>query len=178
MIKKHLPAECYSSRKLKSVDGVVLHFISAKNIKPKNPFNLETILDIFKEYKVSAHYLIRRDGSQVELVPPDHKAFHAGKSRMNKRNGCNDFTIGIELEGGTDWPYEDAQILSLAELLAQIMTDHKFTLDWIKGHDEVRQEWNNTYPDMSATVKVDPGAHFPWEVLNDMLYSVSETNRK
>lgn len=168
-----LPTNCYSKNRIKSVDGAVIHYISAKNVKPNNPFDLDAILDIFKEDKVSAHYLIRRDGTQIKLVPDLHKTYHAGKSIMNGREGCNSFTIGIELEGGSAWPYEDAQIISLAELLAQLMTEHKFTLDWVQGHDRVRANWNEKYPDKKASKKYDPGAHFNWETLNDMLYSVS-----
>ena len=159
---------------MKSVDGAVIHFISARNTKPKNPFNLDAILDIFKEYKVSAHYLIRRDGTEVELIPPEYKAYHAGKSIMNGRESCNDFTIGIELEGGSIWPYTDEQIIKLAERLAKLMTKHDFTLDWVQGHSEIRAAWNEKHPEKQASKKVDPGEHFPWEILKDMLYSVSK----
>ena len=171
--KNHLPASCYSSSKINSVDGAVIHFISAKNIEPEIPFDTKTILKIFKQYRVSAHYLIERNGEVVELVPKLHRAYHAGKSLMNGRSSCNNFTVGIELVGGTQWPYTDEQMLSLSELLAQLMTEYKFTLDWVQGHDRVRREWNEMYPDKAGSKKVDPGSHFNWEVLNDMLYSVS-----
>lgn len=174
MIKKHLPSNCYASRKMQSVDGAVIHFISAKNVKPNNPFDLDAILDILKEYKFSATYLIRRDGDVVELVPDLHVTYHAGYSIMNGREGCNEFTIGIELEGGTDWDYTDDQMTALGDLLAQLMTEHQFTLDWIKGHDTVRKAWNETYPDKKVSVKVDPGEHFNWKALNEMLYNVSQ----
>ena len=157
-----------------SIDGAVIHFISAKNIEPLVPFDLASIIKIFKQYKVSAHYLIDRKGDVIELVPKMHRAYHAGKSLMNGRSSCNNFTVGIELMGGTEWPYTDEQMLSLGELLAQLMTEHKFTLEWIQGHDRVRREWNEMYPDKSAPRKVDPGDHFNWEILNDMLYSVSK----
>ena len=172
IIKNHLPSYCYSKNKIKSVDGIVVHFISAKNILPDDPFNLEAIIGIFKQYGVSANYLIRRDGTIIELVPEGYRAHHAGYSTMNDRDGCNNFTIGIELEGGTDFPYEDDQIFKLAELLGQSMTEHKYTLDWVQGHDQVRADWNNKHPEKQKTVKVDPGEHFPWEVLRDMLYGV------
>jgi len=176
MIKNHLPSNCYSKRKMKNVDGAAIHFISAKNVEPNNPFDLDAILDIFKKYKVSAHYLIRRDGTQIELIPEGYKAYHAGKSIMNGREDCNSFTIGIELEGGSLWPYADEQIISLAELLGRLMTKHKFNLDWVQGHNKIRANWNEKHPDKKASKKVDPGEHFPWEVLNDMLYSVSSAN--
>ena len=173
IIKKHLPEYCYSSKDLKSVDGALIHFISAKNILPDDPFNRDAIIKIFKDYKLSVHYLIERDGTIIELVPGLHRTYHAGKSVMNDRDYCNNFTIGIELVGGTDFPYTDEQILILGELLAQLMTKHQFTLDWIQGHDKVRSDWNNKYPGKKGNKKVDPGEHFPWEILNDMLDSVS-----
>jgi len=173
IIKAHLPADCYSKNLMRSVDGAAVHFISAKNILPEDPFNRDAIIGILKEYKLSAHYLIERDGTVIELVPDFHKAYHAGKSIMNGRKSCNNFTIGIELVGGTDYPYTDEQILNLGQLLAQLMTEHVFNSDWVQGHDEIRANWNREYPDKKASVKVDPGKHFPWEILKDMIASVS-----
>ena len=173
IIKKHLPAFCYSKYKIKSVDGLVVHFISAKNILPDDPFNLEAIIGIFKQYGVSANFLIRRDGTIIELVPGLYRSHHAGKSIMNGRENCNKFTMGVELEGGTDFPYTDEQMLALGTLSAQLMTEHKFTAEWVQGHDRVRANWNEQYPDKKASVKVDPGEHFQWEILNDMIEGVS-----
>ena len=173
LIKNYLPDYCYSKNEIKSVDGLVVHFISAKNILPDDPFNLEAIIGIFKQYGVSANYLIRRDGTTIQLVPGLHKSYHAGKSIMNGREGCNDFTIGVELEGGTDFPYTDEQMLSLGTLSAQLMTEHKFTVEWVQGHDKVRADWKKKYPNKKAAVKVDPGPHFQWEILNDMISGVS-----
>jgi len=178
IIKNHLPSYCYSRNKIKSVDGLVIHFISAKNILPNDPFNLDAIMGIFKQYGVSANYLIRRDGTIIELIPKLFKSYHAGKSIMNGRKGCNNFTIGVELEGGTDFPYTDEQMLNLGTLSAQLMTEHKFTDEWVQGHDKVRADWNEQYPDKKASVKVDPGEHFQWEVLNDMIASVSDAVRR
>lgn len=184
MIKNHLPSNCYSKNKIKSVDGAVIHFISARYTMPKNPFHTDEIIRILKEYGYSYKYLIDRQGKIIELVPDNFKQYHAGKSIMNGREGCNGFTNGIALFGGSLWPYEDDQMLSLSELLAQDMTEHKYTLDWVKGHDEVRRNWlekypnwNEDHPDKQVSRKTDPGAHFKWEVLNDMLHSVSEANR-
>lgn len=178
-IKNHLPAKCYSKNKIASVDGAVIHFISAKNVLPDDPFNRAAIIEIFKQYKVSAQYLIERDGAILELVPEGYKAYHAGKSIMNDRQYCNNFTVGIELAGGTDWDYADEQILNLGQLLGQLMTKHNFSSDWVQGHDEVRANWNKKYPDKKASAKVDPGNHFPWEVLKDMVASISmRANKK
>lgn len=177
IIKKHLPPSCYSRRKLMSIDGIVIHFVSAKNILPDDPFNLDAIIGIFEQYKVSAHYLIRRDGTIIELVPLSYRAHHAGKSIMNDREGCNNFTVGIELEGGTDYPYTDEQMASLGTLSAQLMTEHQFSFDWVQGHDKVRKNWNTKYPQNKRSVKVDPGEHFEWQELGVMLHGVSESIR-
>jgi len=174
---RHLPARCYSSSKILSVDGALVHFISAQNILPDDPFNREAIISIFEDYKLSAHSLIERDGTEIELVPDLHKAYHAGYSRMNGRDGCNSFTKGYELVGGTDWPYTDEQILTLGTALAQDMTEHRFTSEWVQGHDKVRADWIARYPDKAkakkVAKKVDPGDHFPWEILYDMIAGVS-----
>jgi N-acetyl-anhydromuramyl-L-alanine amidase AmpD len=177
-IKQYLPSNCYSKNKMRSIDGAVIHFISAKNILSDDPFNLEAIMGIFKKYKVSAKYLIRRDGTVIELVPDDRKAYHAGYSRMNRRDDCNSFTESFELEGGTRFGYEEDQILVLSELLAQSMTKNQYTLDWVQGHDKVRSNWLEVYPtkavEKHVSRKVDPGSHFPWDQLNKMLMSVSD----
>lgn len=182
IVKNHLPSFCYSKRKMESIDGAVLHFISAKNILPDDPFNLEAILNIFKTYRVSAKHLIRRDGSVIELVPENHIAYHAGYSTMNGRDRCNDFTESFELEGGSNFDYEDDQILAVGELLAQSMTKNQYTLDWVQGHDRVRSDWLKKHPNKVArrkaqgkpiATKHDPGDHFPWDILNDMLEGIS-----
>ena len=177
IIKNHLPLDCYSKNRIKSIDGAVIHFVSAKNILPDDPFNLEAIIGIFKKYRVSAKYLIRRDGTVIELVPDNYKAYHAGYSRMNGRDGCNSFTDSFELEGGTGFDYEDDQILSLGELLAQSMTKNQYTLNWVQGHDKVRSDWLRAYQtkaiEKKVSKKVDPGNHFPWEQLKEMLAGVS-----
>lgn len=172
ILKQHLPAHCYSRHEMQSVDGLVYHFISAKNVTPYNPFNIDTILRIFSQYKLSAKYLIDRDGTIYELVPGLHRAYHAGKSRMNGRDYCNNFTIGIEFVGGTDYPYTDEQIISGVQLTAQLMTEHEFTLEWVQGHSDVRDAWNEAHPDDKAAVKDDPGEHFPWGKVKDMLDGV------
>ena len=177
IIQHHLPNYCYSKNKIRSIDGAVIHFVSAKNILPDDPFNLEAIIGIFKKYRVSAKYLIRRDGTVIELVPDSYKAYHAGYSRMNGRDGCNNFTDSFELEGGTGFDYEDDQILSLGELLAQSITKNQYTLNWIQGHDKVRSDWLRAYPakaiEKHVSKKVDPGNHFPWDQLKEMLAGVS-----
>ena len=69
---------------------------------------------------VSAHVLIARDGSVTQYVPFHCRAWHAGKSEYRGRPACNDFSVGVELEGTDDLPYEEAQYDALAELIAAL----------------------------------------------------------
>ena len=70
--------------------------------------------------QVSAHFLVRRDGSLVQFVPPERRAWHAGASSWRGRSRCNDFSIGIELEGSEDDAFESAQYAALASLLKKL----------------------------------------------------------
>src|SRR5687767_11062879 len=72
--------------------------------------------------RVSAHVLIRRDGEIVQYVPFHERAWHAGTSEYQGRAGCNDFSVGIELEGEDERPYEEAQYAALAALIAALLT--------------------------------------------------------
>ena len=103
--------------------------------------------------RVSAHALIRRDGSITQYVPFGMRAWHAGQSQYQGRSGCNDFSIGIELEGTDETPYTDAQYESLAALIAALLATYP-TLSGqrIAGHS-----------DIAPGRKTDPGAAFDWQ---------------
>lgn len=105
--------------------------------------------------KVSAHVLIRRSGRIVQFVPFNRRAWHAGVSNFRGRDHCNDFSIGIELEGTDTLPYEDAQYRVLAALIDALRIAYP-TLDrqHIAGHCEIA-------PDR----KTDPGPAFDWQRL-------------
>jgi len=170
----HLPKKCYSDKygfvkDITRVDGAIIHYISAVNVLPDDPYNMGAIRKIFEDYKVSAHYLIDRDGEVIELVPLPHRAFHAGKSIMDGRMFCNSFTVGIELVGGKWEAYPDDQLNSLYILLKYLMNKYGFSIDKIRGHDAVREEWNNTSHVRNAPVKEDPGPLFPWDELRERL---------
>jgi len=173
IIKTHLPENCYSKNSMKKIMGAVIHYISAVNVLPEDPFNMEAILNIFKEYKLSAHFLIDRDGTPMELVPLPMTAWHAGRSMMNGRTRCNNFTVGIELVGGKDFEYTPEQIATCKHLLADLMTEYRFPVDSIQGHNAVRSAWNRTFPAKRASVKRDPGMHFPWPEVREALQGVS-----
>jgi AmpD protein len=109
--------------------------------------------------KVSAHFLIRRDGELVQYVPVDRRAWHAGESSHAGRARCNDFSIGIELEGEDETPYEDAQYHCLAMLISTLRAD----IETLKSADIVG------HCDISPGRKTDPGPAFNWDTLNGLL---------
>ncbi len=109
--------------------------------------------------QVSSHCLIHRTGEVVQYVPFEKRAWHAGKSVFQGREKCNDFSIGIELEGTDVIPYTDAQYEQLV-LLAQAIQNHypKITQARIVGHC-----------DIAPGRKTDPGAVFDWVRFRSLL---------
>lgn len=107
---------------------------------------------------VSSHLLIRRDGEIVQYVPFDLRAWHAGKSVYQGRENCNDFSIGIELEGTDEQPYTDAQYEQLARVTALLQTRYPATYRHIAGHS-----------DIAPGRKTDPGPAFVWARFQQIL---------
>ena len=109
----------------------------------------------FKEIEglvASAHALIRRDGQIVQYVPFGERAWHAGKSEYQGRSACNDFSIGIELEGADGTPYSEAQYQALAALTAALFAAYpSLSSQAIAGHS-----------DIAPGRKSDPWATFDW----------------
>lgn len=102
--------------------------------------------------KVSAHLFLRRDGSLVQFVPLHLRAWHAGESRCEARSRVNDFSIGVELEGCDDAPFEDAQYRVLAGLTGALARAYPaITPARVYGHS-----------DIAPGRKTDPGPHFDW----------------
>ena len=99
--------------------------------------------------RVSAHFLVRRDGELVQFVPPARRAWHAGASSWRGRSRCNDFSVGIELEGSDDSAFEDAQYAVLQSLLLDLRS--RLPLRDIAAHSEI-----------APGRKTDPGARFDW----------------
>jgi N-acetyl-anhydromuramoyl-L-alanine amidase len=109
--------------------------------------------------RVSAHAVIRRAGSVTQYVPFGLRAWHAGHSQYQGRSGCNDFSIGIELEGTDEVPYTDAQYESLAGLVrALLVTYPTLAAERIAGHS-----------DIAPGRKTDPGPAFDWPRWRKML---------
>ena len=99
--------------------------------------------------RVSAHFLVRRDGELVQFVPVAGRAWHAGVSRWRGRSRCNDFSIGIELEGSDTGPFEAAQYRSLARLAGALRS--VLPLRHAAAHS-----------DIAPGRKTDPGTGFDW----------------
>jgi AmpD protein len=111
------------------------------------------------EQRVSAHALIRRDGQIVQYVPFQARAWHAGESQYAGRSACNDFSIGIELEGTDDLAYEDAQYESLGSLIGALLAAYpSLASDRVVGHSDV-----------APGRKTDPGSAFDWPRLRRLV---------
>ena len=101
------------------------------------------------DMRVSAHFFVRRDGELVQFVPVGRRAWHAGASSWRGRGRCNDFSIGVELEGADDAAYEALQYLRLAELVKALR--RVLPLSAIAAHS-----------DIAPQRKTDPGPQFDW----------------
>lgn len=102
--------------------------------------------------RVSAHLLIGRDGQLVQFVPVTRRAWHAGQSALHGRTAWNDFSVGIELEGTDELPFDDRQYDQLAAVLTTLRAHHPaIRPDMIVGHS-----------DIAPGRKTDPGPAFDW----------------
>lgn len=196
MLSKVLPDFCISGRPMESIDGVVIHYFSARNVDPENLFEMNVCRDLFidlnlkKEDRVhymkddkwpggrmyaSAHMLIGRSGEVWKLVEFGNQAYHAGSSIMNGRSECNRWTLGIELVGSVDSGFTNDQYISLAEILTYLMEEYRFPFSNVCGHDLVR--WNAIQKGSNKRPKYDPsgrkdgkGDNFDWSYLKSLVY--------
>ncbi|MHC3912178.1 1,6-anhydro-N-acetylmuramyl-L-alanine amidase AmpD [Achromobacter marplatensis] len=106
-------------------------------------------LERLRGLRVSAHFFIRRDGRIVQFVSTEQRAWHAGVSRFGGRERCNDFSIGIELEGTDTLPYTDEQYLALRRLTPVLRSRYPLAAAW--GHEHI-----------APGRKTDPGPAFNW----------------
>lgn len=168
---KHRHSPHYAARPLDTtVDLIVIHHISL----PPGEFGGQGIDAFFmgelesSEYPyyvdicdltVSAHFLIRRTGEIIQYVSVHDAAWHAGESTFNERDRCNDFSVGIELEGTGEVPYESIQYEQLAALVVALMDYFpSMTPDRVVGHS-----------DIAPGRKQDPGASFDWNLLRQKI---------
>jgi len=143
-----------------SIDLIVIHNISL----PPGEFGGPGIPDLFlgrldcdahpyyerlRGLRVSAHFLIRRDGAVLQFVSCLDRAWHAGQSEWRGRARCNDFSVGIELEGTDDTPFEDRQYAALARLGRSLLA--RYPIVDVTGHS-----------DIAPGRKTDPGPCFDW----------------
>ena len=116
-------------------------------------FNSHEFYKEIEDLKVSAHILIKRDGEIIQFVPFNKRAWHAGVSSFMGVEDCNDYSIGIELEGSDCDVFTDDQYNSLKKLTSLIMKEYDLiTKDRIKGHSDIAPER-----------KKDPGILFDWD---------------
>ncbi len=145
------------------VNLVVLHHISL----PAGQFYGEAVCDFFEnrldvvrypvlaelaDVHVSAHFFVRRTGEVMQFVSGDDRAWHAGVSAWRGRSGCNDFSIGIEIEGDAVAPFADPQYAALDALLAAIKQN--YPIKAVTTHSEI-----------APGRKIDPGPTFDWSRL-------------
>ena len=109
--------------------------------------------------KVSSHFLIKRDGALVQFVPVAQRAWHAGVSNWQGRERCNDFSIGIELEGDDDTPFETAQYLTLQALLKSLVD--LWPIKAITSHAHI-----------APVRKTDPGPCFDWSQVESLFHTI------
>tara|TARA_B100001996_G_scaffold9151_1_gene7695 strand:+ start:425 stop:991 length:567 start_codon:yes stop_codon:yes gene_type:complete len=155
----------YDNRpKDKLISMIVIHSISL----PPNKFGGQFIEDFFtnkldvnydsyfeniKKLKVSSHFLIKRNGELIQFVSCKDRAWHAGDSNWKNNSNCNDFSIGIELEGSDLVPFEEMQYMKLIDLLKCLCKN--YPISDIVGHNQI-----------ASGRKTDPGPLFDWNLIN------------
>jgi len=148
-----------------AIDLIVIHNISL----PPGKFESDAVIALFTNQldwdahpyyqqirgtQVSSHFWIRRDGQLIQFVPCGLRAWHAGVSAWRGRERCNDYSIGIELEGSDELPFSEAQYATLAPLLTTLK--RTYPIADIVGHS-----------DIAPGRKTDPGPHFDWSRVRD-----------
>jgi len=151
------------------INLLVIHAISL----PAGNYDTQLVKDLFlncldpgkdeflrsiKDLKVSSHFLITRQGKLIQFVPIHKRAWHAGISNYKGREKCNDFSIGIELEGCDEDEFELQQYDTLSQLINYLSNDLKISKQNIVGH-----------ADIAPGRKTDPGPYFDWSLLQSML---------
>ena len=165
---RHCPSENFGPRPAGAVvDLVLVHSISL----PPGRYGGDEVERLFtnrldwdahpyfrglRGLQVSAHFLVRRDGELVQFVSCDQRAWHAGTSTWRGRANCNDYSVGIELEGLEGEPFEAAQYETLAALIRSLWARHPLTA--VAGHEHV-----------APGRKADPGAGFGWSRLRALV---------
>jgi len=153
-------------------DGVAISLVVVHGISlPPGAFGGRAVLQLFTNkldaaahpyyaslagLRVSSHFFIRRDGRLIQFVSCGKRAWHAGVSRYRGRERCNDFSVGVELEGTDTLPYETAQYVMLARLVKSLR--RRYPIADVVGHS-----------DIAPGRKTDPGPAFDWARLRRLL---------
>lgn len=155
-----------------TIDLIVVHGISLPPAEFNNDFiekffcgdldsSAHPYFDTIKHVRVSSHLLIKRTGEVIQFVPFSKRAWHAGESFFQERKACNDFSIGIELEGTDELPYEKIQYARLTFIIRALQ----------KAYPAITRERVVGHSDIAPGRKTDPGASFDWQYL-DCLYRI------
>jgi AmpD protein len=160
---RHCPSPNFNTRPAAEISLLVIHNISL----PPGQFGTGKVEELFCNrldplehpyfsaiagLQVSAHFLIERDGTLIQFVSCLDRAWHAGVSSFAGRHGCNDFSLGIELEGTDDQSYSDLQYAALSALVRELQACYpQLTAERICGHC-----------DIAPGRKTDPGPAFDW----------------
>ena len=152
---QHEPSPNFDARPVDAkIDLLVIHNISL----PPGQFGGQFIADCdahpyfeqLRSLRVAAHFLIRRDGAVMQFVSANDRAWHAGASSFGGRERCNDFSIGIELEGTDFEAFEQVQYVALAALTVALQIRYRLTD--VAGHEHI-----------APGRKTDPGPFFEWD---------------
>jgi AmpD protein len=167
---RHCPSPNFNERPQGEVSLLVIHNISL----PPGQFGTGKVQQFFQnrlpadehpyfagiaQLTVSAHFLIERDGVVTQFVSCNQRAWHAGVSSFAGRENCNDFSIGIELEGTDELPFEDAQYQALEAL----------TRELLRAYPQMSGERICGHSDIAPGRKTDPGPCFDWARLRAAL---------
>lgn len=146
------------------INAIIIHCISL----PEGNYGGEDVIKLFcnrldcsshssyadlADVHVSSHLFIRRDGHLIQFVPLNKRAWHAGESQLGNQFDCNNFSIGIELEGCDQEGYEKAQYQQLADVTQQL----------IKIYPKIKQKRIVGHSDVAPDRKTDPGNYFDWQ---------------
>lgn len=144
------PTPNYSRDKVNTVEGVILHHTAEPTVQR----SLEVLTS--SKRKVGTHVVIDTDGTRYIMCQPEVVTFHAGLSRLNGKEGCNDFTIGIEFQGNTlEAPLTQDQIKSAIEYLRPILSKYHIPLRNVVTHEMVRKAYKKKHPRKRCYDKVD-----------------------
>jgi N-acetyl-anhydromuramoyl-L-alanine amidase len=163
-VAKQCASPNFDARPEAEISMIVIHNISL----PPNEYGGSGVMQLFTNTlnpnehpyyaeiytrKVSSHFFIRRDGELIQFVSTLQRAWHAGVSQWQSRERCNDFSVGIELEGSDDEAFEAAQYVTLQSLINCLKKT--YAIQQVVGHS-----------DISPGRKTDPGPYFEWQKIN------------